>query len=148
MAQRGRKPDTSAAKVARGTMKPTPDVLAQFDRDPADVPIRWSSLSPEAADVWDREIEHFIAAGANRKDSAFLNHTVMMIADYELRSKMYQEGAEGIDAPPITMAVELRVRLEGLGMAGAKSRVARMGAGGPAQAKGNAFAANGNRPRA
>lgn len=144
MAQRGRRPDTAAAKVARGTMKASPDVMAQFQRDLDDVPEMAPWLSEKAQEVWLREVGHFIAAGATKQDSAYVNHTVLMIADYELRSKMYQQGQEGVDPPPITMAVELRVRLEGLGMAGAKSRVARMGAPGmSAGGKGNPFAQNG-----
>jgi hypothetical protein len=147
MARPGRKPDTVAAKVARGTLKPTPDVLAQIRRSSDDVPVQFESLPEPAREVWDREIEHFIAGGAGFVDSAYINHTCMMMADYELRYRLYQQGAEGIDPPPITQAVELRTRFEGLGMAGAKSRVGRPGPGGPGK-KVNAFAANGNKPRA
>jgi len=146
MAQRGRKPDTIATKVARGTMKPTPDILAQLQRSPDDVPMRFESLPEPAKVVWDREIEHFIAGGAGFVDSAYINHTCMMMADYELRYRLYQEGAEGIEPPPITQAVELRTRFESLGMAGAKSRVGRIAGG--AGKKVNAFASNGNKPRA
>lgn len=147
MSQRGKKPDPIAVKVARGTVKPTADALAAIRREPGDVPMRFESLPEAARDIWDREIEHFIAGGAGFVDSAYINHTCLMMADYELRYKLYQSGAEGIDAPPITQAVELRVRFEGLGMAGAKSRVGRI-AGGSIK-KVNAFAANGtNKPRA
>lgn len=145
MAQRGRKPDTAAAKVARGTMKPTPAVLAEMQRDAADIPMQFESLPAPAREVWDREIEHFIAGGATFVDSAYINHTCLMMADYEVRYRLYQEGKEGIDPPPITQAVELRTRFEGLGMAGAKSRIGRMAAG--AGKKVNAFAANGPKPR-
>lgn len=145
MAQRGRKPDPIATKVARGTVKPTPDVLAQLQRSSDDVPMRFESLPDAASVVWDREIEHFIAGGATFVDSAYINHTCLMMADYELRYRLYQSGAEGIDPPPITQAVELRTRFESLGMAGAKSRVGRVG--GVAGKKVNAFAANGNKPR-
>ncbi len=148
MANRGRKPDTVAAKVARGTMKPTPDALSQMARAPDDVPVQFESLPEPARQVWEREIEHFIAGGAGYVDSAYINHTCMMMADYELRYSLYQQGADCIDPPPITQAVELRTRFEGLGMAGAKSRVGRPGPGSGAGKKVNAFAANGNKPRA
>ncbi|MDP2129982.1 MAG: hypothetical protein U0975_16305 [Erythrobacter sp.] len=147
MAKPGRKPDAAAAKVARGTLKPTPDVLAQIRRPSDDVPVQFESLPEPAREVWDREIEHFIAGGAGYMDSAYINHTCLMMADWEVRYRLYQEGADGIDAPPITQAVELRTRFEGLGMAGAKSRVGRPGTGGAGK-KVNAFAANGNKPRA
>jgi hypothetical protein len=147
MAKPGRKPDTAAAKVARGTMRPTPDVLAQIKRPSDDVPVQFESLPEPAREVWDREIEHFIAGGAGYVDSAYINHTCLMMADWEVRYRLYQKGVDGIDAPPITQAVELRTRFEGLGMAGAKSRVGRPGTGGAGK-KLNAFAANGNKPRA
>lgn len=146
MAQRGRKPDTAAAKIARGTMKPSVDALRDQLRAPDDVPTMAPYLSPVAREVWEREIENIIAAGARRCDSAYVNHTISLIADFELRTKAYQEGAEGVDAPPITLAVELRTRLEGLGLAGAKTRVKLPTS--HSGAKGNPFAANGNRPRA
>ncbi len=146
MAQRGRKPDTLAAKVARGTVAPMPDVLARLAREADDAPVQYEYLSPQAKEVWDREIEHFIAGGATRKDSAHVNHTVSMMAEYEIRTAAYQAGTEGVDPPPITAAVELRTRLEGMQMAGARSRVTTVGGG--KGGKGNAFAANGNRPRA
>lgn len=145
MAQRGRKPDTAAAKVARGTMKPSVEALRDQLRAPDDVPVMAPYLSDAAREVWDREIASIVSAGARRCDSAFINHTISMMADFELRTKSYQEGVEGVDAPPITMAVELRVRLEALGMAGAKTRVKVPG--GQSGAKGNPFAGNGNRPR-
>lgn len=145
MAKPGRKPDTIAAKVARGTVRPTADVLAQLARPSTDVPVRFESLPEAACEVWDREIEHFIAGGAGFVDSAYINHTCMMMADYELRYQLYQKGVEGIDPPPITQAVELRTRFEGLGMAGAKSRVGHPGVN--TGKKVNAFAANGNKPR-
>lgn len=143
MAKPGRKPDTVATKVARGTMRATADVLASIARPSDDIPIQFESLPDAAREVWDREIEHFIAGGAGFHDSAYINHTCMMMADYELRYKLYQKGVEGVDPPPITQAVELRTRFEGMGMAGAKSRVGRPGSG-PVK-KVNAFAANGNR---
>lgn len=146
MARPGRKPDTLAAKVQRGTVAPLPDVLAQLARETDDVPVQYEYLSPQAKEVWDREIEHFIAGGARRSDSAHVNHTVSMIAEYEVRTQAYQAGKEGVDPPPITAAVELRTRLEGMQMAGARSRVTSI-AGGKG-GKGNAFATNGNRPRA
>ena len=146
MAQRGRKPDTPAAKIARGTMKPSVDALRDQLRAPDDVPVMAPYLSTVAREVWEREIEAIIAAGARRCDSAYVNHTISLIADFELRTKSYQDGVEGVDAPPITLAVELRTRLEGLGLAGAKTRVKLPS--GQSGAKGNPFAANGNRPRA
>lgn len=146
MAQRGRKPDTPAAKIARGTMKPSVEALRDQLRAPDDVPQMSPYLSPAAQEVWEREIQSITAAGARRCDSAFVNHTISMITDFELRTKAYQEGVEGVDAPPITLAVELRTRLEGLGMAGAKTRVKLPS--GQSGGKGNPFAGNGNRPRA
>lgn len=145
MARRGRKPDTDAQKVARGTKKPTPSVLANMANDANDVPRQFESLPEAAKEVWNREIEHFIAGGATFVDSAYINHTCLMMADFELRYDLYQRGTEGIDPPAITQAVELRTRFEGLGMAGAKSRVGKVAGSGPGK-KVNAFAANGTRP--
>jgi len=143
MAQRGRKPDTTAAKIARGTMKPSAEALREQMRAPDDVPEMAPYLSDVARTVWEREIEAIIAAGARRCDSAYINHTISLMADFELRTKSYQDGVEGVDAPPITMAVELRTRLEGLGLAGAKTRIKLPTV--KSGAKGNPFAGNGNR---
>lgn len=146
MAKPGRKADTPQAKIARGTMKPTIEALQAQLVEPGDVPQKPSWLSLAAGEVWDREIESIVAAGARRSDSAYIAHTIALMADFELRTKQYQAGVEGAEPPPITMAVELRVRLEGLGMAGAKTRVKVPS--GHSGAKGNPFASNGNRPRA
>lgn len=146
MAARGRKPSTDQDKLARGTLKPSAALLEKLNGDPSDIPDMADYLSAPARDVWAREIEHIIAAGARKADSAYINQTVSMLAEYELATKAYQSGQEGASPPSAATATELRVRLEGLGMAGAKSRIAQINKGGTTSAvKVNPFQRNGNR---
>lgn len=149
MAQRGRKPDPIAAKVARGTMKPTADVLAQMVRLPNDVPQRADFLGPDCEPIWEREIGHFVQGGATQRDSAFVSMIVYRLAVFEKQAEMSQTlGPDGnplCDPPAITLTEQLRIALEAFGMAGPKSR-STAGSGRTAP-RNNPFAANGSRPK-
>lgn len=148
MAQRGRKPDPIAAKVARGTVKPTADVLAQMHRVPNDIPIKADFLGPECDAIWEREIGNFVQGGATRCDSAFVSMIVYRLATFEKQAELSQDVLldPPVPAPPITLTEQLRICLEGFGMAGPKSRAT---AGSGRQAPGrNLFAGNGSRVRA
>lgn len=146
MAQRGRKPDTLAAKVSRGTVRPTPDVLAQMQAAPADVPVKDDQFNDLEAELWDANVEHFVAQGARAADSLLLADTVSMAAEIIQRRRLFMAG-EDVDPPSVTSRVEMRTRLELFGMAGPKSRIGKMMSG-PATSKVQPFANNGNRPRA
>lgn len=146
MAKPGRKPDTLAQKVARGTVRPTPDVLAQMQAAPADVPVKDDQFNDLEAELWDANIEHFVANGARASDSLLLGDTVSMAAEIIQRRRLFMAG-EDCDPPTVTSRVEMRTRLELFGMAGPKSRIGKMMNGGPAK-KAQPFANNGNRPRA
>lgn len=144
MAKPGRKPDTLAAKVSRGTARPTPDVLAQMQAAPADVPAKDDHFNDLESDLWDANIEHFVAQGARAADSLLLSDTVSMAAEIIQRRRLFMAG-EDVDPPTVTSRVEMRTRLELFGMAGPKSRIGKM-TGAPAT-KVQPFANNGNRPR-
>lgn len=145
MAQRGRKADTPAVKVARGRMAPTPDVLAQMQTSAGDVPEKDEHLNDLESEIWDANIEHFVANGANSADSLLLNDTVSMAAEIVQRRRMFMMG-DDVDAPSVTSRVEMRVRLEAFGMAGPKSRIGKLMDGG-SKGKARPFANNGNRSR-
>ncbi len=146
MAQRGRKADTPATKVARGTMQPTPSVLAQMADRAIDVPMKDEKLSDIESELWDSNIDHFVANGATSADSLILNDTVNMAAEIVQRRRLFMAG-EDVDPPSVTSRVELRVRLEGFGMAGPKSRIGRIVERAGAKGKTSPFANNGNRTR-
>ena len=145
MAQRGRKADTPAAKVARGRLAPTPDVLAQMQTAAGNVPAKDEELNDLESEIWDANIEHFVASGATSADSLLLNDTVNMVAEIVQRRRLFMKG-EDVDAPSVTSRVEMRVRLEGFGMAGPKSRIGKLVDGG-SKGKARPFANNGNGAR-
>lgn len=144
MAQRGRKPDSLAVKVARGTVSASPDVLAQMRHVPSDVPIKDEKFNALEEEVWEANIEHFVQNGARQADSLLLNDTVSMAAEVIQRRRMFMDGQD-VDPPTVTSRVELRVRLEGFGMAGPKSRIGKIASG--STTKVQPFANNGNRSR-
>jgi hypothetical protein len=148
MAQRGRKPDPLPVKVARGTVKPTSDVLAQMRRVPDDVPQKADFLGPECDAIWEREIGNFVAGGATLRDSAYVSMVIYRLATFEKQAELSQNPDidPPVAPPPITLTEQLRICLEGFGMAGPKSRAT---AGSGRQPAGrNLFATNGNRSRA
>lgn len=146
MAQRGRKPDPLATKVARGTVKPTADALAQMRAAPGDVPVKDDNFNDLEAELWDANIEHFVAQGARSADSLLLGDTISMAAEIIQRRRLFMAG-EDVGPPSVTSRVEMRTRLELFGMAGPKSRIGKMMSS-PAT-KVQPFANNGgNRPRA
>lgn len=144
MAARGRKADPLAVKVARGTVKPTADVLEELRRTPDDVPQRAEYLGPDCDAVWEREIGNFVKGGAALRDSAYVSMIVYRLAAFEKMAELSQRGE--CDPPPITLTEQLRICMEGFGMAGPKSR-ASAGSGRGAPNK-NPFAGNGQRPGA
>lgn len=147
MAQRGRKPDPLATKVARGTINPTPDVLAQMVRFPENIPVKAEFLGPECDAIWEREIGNFIKGGATRRDSAYVSMVVYRLATFEKQAELSQDPTcdPQVPPPPITLTEQLRICLEGFGMAGPKSRAT---AGSGRQAAGrNLFASNGSRAK-
>lgn len=146
MANRGRKPDTLAAKVQRGTVKPKADVLSQLAQPSHDVPVKDDQFNELESELWDANIEHFVAQGARAADGLLLSDTVSMAAEIIQRRRLFMAG-EDVDAPSVTSRVEMRTRLELFGMAGPKSRIGKMMSGG-APSKVQPFANNGNRPRA
>lgn len=129
MAKPGRKPDTLAQKVARGTVRPTPDVLAQMQFVDSEPPIKDNQFNDLESEIWDSNIEHFVTAGATAADSILLTDTVSMAAEITQRRRMFMAG-EDCDAPTVTSRTEMRVRLELFGMAGPKSRIGKMMKGG------------------
>lgn len=145
MAKPGRKPDTLAQKVARGTVRLTPDVLAQMQSGPTDVPVKDDQFNELEAELWDANIEHFVANGARAADSLLLSDTVSMAAEIIQRRRLFMAG-EDVDPPTVTSRVEMRTRLELFGMAGPKSRIGKMMTA-PSK-KASPFANNGSKSRA
>ena len=132
--QRGTKPMTPGAKLARGTFQPCRDadkVQMIVAGDPPQMP---EFLTPQAEIVWQETVGRVMQVGVAEPDSSFL-------ARYCAMEALSRETLGKGDPIPASIMTALRQMEELLGIAGPKSRIGRVTDGNSA----NPFARNGRR---
>lgn len=133
---RGRKPEPTGTKLARGTFQPCRDGTKVEIVTAGDPPLMPDYLAddPEAVEVWHDTIGRVMAIGVCEADSDFLAR--YCAAEAQARRVFKNDGM--LTAPMLTA---LRQMGELLGIAGPKSRIGRIANGKPA----NPFSRNGRR---
>lgn len=119
--QRGPKLKNPATKKLAGTYKPSvDDGTASIVQLVEDTPSAPSWLTAGAKEVWADNIARVVACGARDADSD-------MFATYCEMMARFIAGVKSGDPVNAAFVSELRKEMEMLGIAGAKSRLARLG---------------------
>lgn len=124
----GKKLSDPQRKKLAGTHKPSVDsnVVSLATPTVRDLPVAPSWLTPGAQEIWKTDIERIAATGATSIDSA-------MVALYCETMAVFVASVKAGEPANAAFRSELRKQMELLGIAGAKSRLARVGAAEPAK---------------
>ncbi len=118
---RGPKLKSPATKKLAGTYKESVDgTTAPIVNLTQDIPLPPLWLSAGAKDVWAADLARVVACGAREPDSHFF-------AVYCEMMTRFVASVKAGDPPNAAFVSELRKEAEMLGIAGAKSRLARLG---------------------
>lgn len=119
--QRGRKAPNPDSKKLSGTYRPGRHAdLVIITETVKDAPVAPAYLSEAAKLVWDEEVARVTGCGAGSADSS-------IFARYCVAEAAFRKQAVSGDVPSAALMTELRRTAELLQIAGAKSRVGKIG---------------------